>query len=81
MKFISFKRKLAAPPQREPRPEETPQHARAVKAFVRDYTALQERCANAFNHNNESAGIGFIDQMKRMERRVRFVPDQDGAHD
>lgn len=62
-------------------PDQQRDHARRVKAFVRDYQALEHKCASAQSHNNGDAQADFIDAMKDMERRIRFVPmegDGDG---
>lgn len=78
--FLTLRRKLPAPPPFVPI-EEVPGHARDVKNFVREYGRLQELCASAFNGNNETAALGFIDQMKRLERRIRFLPEKESRVD
>jgi hypothetical protein len=50
-------------------------HGRSVKNFVEQYSLLQQSCSQAQSRNNQAALADFIDQMKALERRVRFVPD------
>lgn len=48
-------------------------HARAVKAFVRRYHALEEDMVRAQSRNDEKEFHALIDRKRQMERRVRFV--------
>jgi hypothetical protein len=75
-KVLILRRSLPARPNPSDETLETLQHARAVKAFVRDYTALQEQCQAAFSRNHQDRGVELIDAMKRLERRITFLPDE-----
>jgi hypothetical protein len=48
-------------------------HSRDVKSFVERYGELQHAAAQAQCRNQEGVVADCIDQMRKMERRVRFV--------
>jgi hypothetical protein len=73
------RRSLPARPMPAVPAEEPMQHGRAVKAFVRDYSALQDMCIGAFSRNHQDDALDLIERMRQMERRIVFLPAEGAA--